>query len=105
MLFGNWKVDDNGISWSGTGLNRFVIPGDQLNKTMPDGSEEGLFYEWIILATEESWLTQNDLYDLNYAFVFAIAKFGLEFNYDIFDSTLADQYDQFDAEDAEDLDL
>ncbi|MBD0368406.1 MAG: hypothetical protein ICV53_20170, partial [Flavisolibacter sp.] len=44
----------------------------------------------------------NDLYDLNFAFVYAIAKFGLEFNYEVFDATLAEQYNQFEEEDNED---
>lgn len=105
MQFGNWKVDDKGISWTASGFQRFEIPGDQLNKTMPDSRSEGLFYEWIMLATAEDWLTQNDLYDLNYAFIYAAAKFNVDFNYNIFDSTLEEQYEQFDAEDDEDPDL
>jgi hypothetical protein len=57
-----------------------------------------------MLATNEDWLTQNDLYDLNYTSVFAVAKFNLDFNYEVFDATLAEQYEIFDAEDEEDSD-
>jgi hypothetical protein len=99
MEFGNWLIDDNGIQWKGDSLNRFVIPHDTLNRT--SGQDGSAFYDWIILATNEDWLTQNDLYDLNFAFVYAIAKFNLDFNYEIFDATLADQYEQFDEEDEE----
>lgn len=105
MLFGNWEVNDNGIEWKGKGFGRFVIPLNNLNATKQEGSDNTLYYDWILRATTEDWLTQNDLYDLNYAFVYAFAKSGLEFNYDIFDATLADQYDQFDAEDNEDFEL
>ena len=99
MEFGNWQVDDKGIHWAGDKMNRFVIPSDSLNRV--SGQDGSAFYDWIILATNEDWLTQNDLYDLNFAFVYAIAQFKLDFNYEIFDATLADQYEQFDEEDEE----
>lgn len=105
MLFGNWEVNDNGIEWKGKGFGRFVIPMEKLNAKTRDDTNNAVYYEWILLATGEDWLTQNDLYDLNYAFVYAFAKSGLDFNYEIFDATLADQYDQFDAEDNEDFEL
>jgi hypothetical protein len=99
MEFGNWQVDEKGIHWNGDKLNRFEIPPDSLNRV--SGQDGSAFYDWIILATNEDWLTQNDLYDLNFAFVYAIAQFKLDFNYEIFDATLADQYEQFDEEDEE----
>ncbi len=97
MVFGSWKIDNDTISWNGRGLHRFVIPGNELNKIRI--ANEDKLYDWILLATTEDWLTQNDLYDLNYAFVYAIAKFNLEFDYDIFDNTLAEQYELFEMED------
>jgi hypothetical protein len=106
MQFANWLVTESTIEWNGGGLGRFVIPLPQLNKvTAGNNPEEPIFYEWILLATKEDWLTQNDLFDLNYAFVYGIAKAGLEFNYDIFDATLEEQFDQFDMEDNEDFEL
>lgn len=102
MLFGNWKVNDEGIAWNSAGLNRFVIPRNGLVNTKQENDDEPVLYEWILTATEEAWITQNDLYDLNYAFVFAVAKFGADFNYEIFDATLAEQYEQFEMEDEED---
>jgi|SRR5215218_5339662 len=100
MVFGSWKIDNDTISWNGRGLHRFVIPGNELNKIRI--ANEDKLYDWILLATAEDWLTQNDLYDLNYAFVYAIAKFNLEFDYDILDNTLAEQYELFEMEDDED---
>ncbi len=58
---------------------------------------------WIFVATDEDWLTENDLYDLNFAFVYAIAKFNLDFDYEIFDHTLERQYELFEDEDDEDF--
>ena len=102
MLFGNWKVSDEGIGWNSNGFNHFIIPKEELNRVRTSASGEGDRYDWILLATEEDWLTQNDLYDLNFAFVYAVARFNLEFNYEIFDETLEDQYEQFDDEEEDD---
>lgn len=105
MQFGNWQVTDNSIEWKGGGFSRFVIPINDLNATAQNNANNAVYYDWILRATDEDWLTQNDLFDLNYAFVYAFAKSGLEFNYEIFDETLEEQYDQFDAEDNEDFEL
>ncbi len=104
MKFGEWKVTENSIEWNG-GLQRFVIPTDELNSTSAGNKDDEVLYKWIVLATEEDWLTQNDLYDLNYAFVFAAGKSGINFSYDIFDATLAYQYELFESEDEEDFEL
>ncbi|MEJ7827123.1 MAG: hypothetical protein WKF91_02975 [Segetibacter sp.] len=103
MLFGNWKITEDSIIWNGDESQQFVIPAAHLNITIVDFTSNVTCYETILLATNEDWLTQNDLYDLNYAFVYAIAKFGLDFNYDIFDTTLAQQYEQFEREDEDDV--
>ncbi|HEX8460331.1 MAG TPA: hypothetical protein VF623_02830 [Segetibacter sp.] len=100
MNFGNWDVTEKGISWKGSPLQKFEIPANKLTATR-QGGEDG-FYEWILLATDQDWLAQNDLYDLNFAFVYTAAKLNLDFNYDIFDATLDEQYDQFEEEDDED---
>lgn len=101
MQFGVWKINDDNIQWIGEGSNRFVIPKDDL--TAISYAKEGqFFYNCILLATNEEWLTQDDLYDLNFAFVYAAAKWGLEFSYEIFDVTLEEQYEQFEEDDEED---
>ena len=104
MYFGNWVVTDSTIEWKGSQLERFVIPIKELNATRQIDSET-TYYDWILVATDKDWLTQNDLYDLNYAFVYGIARAGLPFDYDIFDATLEEQFDQFDMEDNEDFEL
>ena len=105
MKFGNWQISDTHIEWKGGGASSFAIPFDDMNVTRANEEDEPVFYEWILRATDEDWLTQNDLFDLNYAFVFAIAKTGLDFDYDIFDATLEEQFDRFDMEDNEDFEL
>lgn len=102
MLIGNWKIKDDAILWTGAGLQRFVIPVQELTETQTAWDGTTLFYKWILLATDEEWLSQDDLYDLNYAFVYAAAKYGLKFNYTIFDATLEEQYERLDTEEDED---
>ena len=101
MQFGNWIVTEESIEWSNDDLNRFFVPKDDSTAIRYD-KKGSFFYDWILKATEEDWLTQDDLYDLNFAFVYAVAKWGLEFSYDTFDATLEEQYEQFDEEEDED---
>ncbi|GEO08915.1 hypothetical protein [Segetibacter aerophilus] len=105
MDFGNWKVTDSNIEWKGGGIHKFSMPLSELNATRQDSTDNTVFYDWILRATAEDWLTQNDLFDLNYGFVYGIAKAGLDFNFEIFDATLEEQFDQFDMEDNEDFEL
>ena len=101
MEFGNWIVTQTGISWNGQALQRFEIPADKLNVIRHGNADDNNLYEWILLATDEDWLTENDLVDLNFAFVFAVAKFGLDFDYEIFDTTLDYQFELFEDEERE----
>ena len=100
MNFGNWNVTADSIAWNGGGPNRFEIPKDGLN-AIRQSKTNGALYDWILKATAEDWITQNDLFDLNFAFVYAAARFDADFDYETFDATLAEQYDQFDAEELE----
>jgi hypothetical protein len=101
MQFGNWLITDDTIEWQGNELQRFVVPKDTLTSLRYD-RKGSFFYDWILRATDEDWLTQDDLYDLNFAFVYAAAKWSLEFSYETFDATLEEQYEQFDEEEDED---
>jgi hypothetical protein len=101
MEFGNWIVKQNGISWNGQALQRFEIPAEKLNVIRQSNTDDNNLYEWILLATDEDWLTENDLVDLNFAFVYGAAKFGLDFNYEVFDATLDYQFELFEDEERE----
>jgi hypothetical protein len=98
MNIGNWKVSEAGIEWAGDSLNRFSINAAQLAETVT--IEEGMaeMYKWIVLATEEVWLTEDDLYDFNNAFIYATASTNQAFDYEIFDRTLSYQYELLDEE-------
>ena len=97
MQFGNWLITVDTIEWRGDELQQFVIPKETLTALRYD-KKGSFFYDWILLATDEDWLDQDDLYDLNFAFVYATATWGQEFSYQTFDATLEEQYEQFDEE-------
>ena len=102
MKFGNWAVTAEGIEWQHN-LERFVVNQEQLLQTTDEYNGDGIMYKWILLATEEDWLTEDDLYDFNFAFVYAAAKSANQFNYEIFDRTVEYQYEMLDDEDDEDM--
>jgi len=101
MKFGNWKITDTTIEWSGEGLNRFVIEIQQMLQTETLKPLNLDLYKWILFATNEEWLTEDDLYDLNFAFTFAAGASGRHFDYEIFDRTLEYQFNMLDNEEEE----
>ena len=94
-------MTEDSIVWTEPGESQFELFKDELLtlKTSVMGTP---LYEYILLATDQEWLSENDLYDFNYAFVYAAAKFKLDFSYEIFDETLAEQFEQFEKEDDDD---
>jgi hypothetical protein len=101
MKFGNWNILGNTIEWSGNSLQRFVINRESLLDTTPSPITGIDLYKWIVLATDEEWLTHDDLYDLNFAFVFAAGGNPQEFDYALFDRTVEYQFDILEDEDEE----
>lgn len=101
MEFGNWMVNQNSISWKGEEWQVLEVEKEALTTVRYD-SKGSFLYDWILKITEFSWLTQDDLYDFNFAFVYACAKWDLEFSYPTFDATLAEQYEQLDEEEDDD---
>lgn len=98
MKFGNWAITKTTIEWAGQGLKRFVIEKQQLLETKRVEQLNEDLYKWIVLATDEDWLTDDDLYDLNFAFVFAAGASRQNLNYEVFDRTLDYQFDILDDE-------
>ena len=104
MTFGNWEVTEDGIEWTGATSQKFVINKDTLTEIIKQPADPHPKYKWIISATEEDWLSEDDLYDLNFAFVYAVANFGADFDYQVFDDTLTFQYLELDEEEEEEDD-
>jgi len=106
MIFGNWEVTEDGVEWIGSAAQKFIIDKGSLTEIIKGTGDPHSKYKWIISATEEDWLNEDDLYDLNFAFVYAVANFGADFDYQVFDDTLSFQYLQLDEEENdEDSDL
>ena len=103
MQFGEWKITGSTIEWAGNGIERFVIDRSSLLETILHETSFQPMYKWLVLATEEDWLTEDDLYDLNFAFVFAAGASNEEFDYEIFDTTVEYQYDLFDDEEEDEF--
>ena len=74
--FGNWGISDQGIEW----LKKpaYLIPVHNLADE-DTGRNKGM-YQILLHMTEKNWLSKNDLYNLNTAFVFALEHFGLGFS-------------------------
>ncbi len=104
MKFGNWNITGTSIEWTGDDGNKFEIEKPLLLEitTVADGVE-GL-YKWLVLATDQEWLNEEDLYDLNYAFMFAAGAYPENFNYERFDNTMEYQFEMFDGEEEDDED-
>ena len=98
MNIGNWKITEKSIEWNGDSMNRFSIDAAQLSETVTIELGMDEMYKWILLATEEDWLSHDDLYDFNHAFIYATASTGQSFDYEIFDRTLTYQYELLDEE-------
>ncbi len=100
MQFGNWNITESGIVYNGGSSASFEVPINELARTTEEGDQPAM-YHWVLQVTDHPGLEHDDVYDFNYAFVYATAKFGIAFDYGIFDETLAEQYDRFGFEDEE----
>jgi len=105
MDFGKWTVSESGISWNGEGDQVYGIEGMDLAETI-EGDDGILMYNALLQPLQEEFIEFDDLVDLSYAFVFAFASSTEEFDYEIFDQTLAYQASLFedDEDDEEDDD-
>ncbi len=98
MKFGNWTTNDAGIEWQGKPANQFRIPVEGLLEITNDAEPGSELYQCIVNATGEEWLTDDDLYDLTFAFVYLAGTKQLSFDYQVLDQTLAYQFDLLEEE-------
>lgn len=102
MRFGNWKLKDNTIEWSGSDGSSFVI--DKKSVLQTESNDNITMYKWIVLATDEDKFSEDDLYDLNFAFVYVAGTMQSGFDYEIFDNTLDYQFEMLDLDSEEEDD-
>jgi hypothetical protein len=99
MKFGNWNVGTDYIEYSGEAFQRFSIPVKELLERVEVADAGDGLYKWIVLATEEDSLSVDELYDLNFAIVYAAGRAGLDLDYSVFDRTVEYQFSVLDDED------
>lgn len=98
MNFGNWKITDTAIEWNGEEATQFTIALQKLLETTKDPSSGEKVYTCILQATNQDWLAEDDLYDLNFAVAYAAGASGQPFDYAIFDQSLEYQYNTLENE-------
>ncbi|RYY55959.1 MAG: hypothetical protein EOO09_08385 [Chitinophagaceae bacterium] len=98
-IFGSWLVTEKGIDWNDAGgKNKFSIPVQELTAIEQEEGDDPM-YKWLVLAIDEDWIDPEDLYDLNYAFVYACGKLDIDFNYETLETTLDYQFDSMNIDD------
>lgn len=76
IKIGNWQVISDGIEF--TGDNEYFIPKESL---LERGSgERKNMYDFLVHLPTKSWLSVEDIYTLNTAYIYAINYFRLDLN-------------------------
>ena len=104
MRFGNWDVKEGTIEWAGEEAANIVIHKEQLLETTPVADRADALYKSLLNATVQHALGEDDLYDLNFAFVYAAGAWQKDISYDIFDQTVAYQFEILEEDDDEEND-
>lgn len=90
--FGNWFLDDDGITWNGP--REYFISKDSLLLTGPGGWNN--VYDVLVSIALKDWVTQKDLQDLNEAFEAALKRYGFNHNPAVsWEATMKEQHQQF----------
>lgn len=77
IKIGNWLIDQDGINWDGTPSLKYSIS----KSTLTDS--RGKAYDWLLHMPEKTWLTREDVYAFNTAFIFAMEAYGIPFTSDL----------------------
>lgn len=73
IKIGNWLIDYDGINWEGVPSTNYFISKKTL--TQSRGNE----YDWLLHMSEKPWLTKEDIYALNTAFIYAMEAYGISY--------------------------
>jgi len=68
---GNWLINKEGIIWDGPTNIDYKILKNRILESRED------MYDWLTHMPEKSWLTREDIYALNTAFIYAIEVFNI----------------------------
>jgi hypothetical protein len=77
IKIGNWTITEEGIKWSGKEEIKYFIGKERITERA-QGTKTDM-YDWLIHMVERPWLTREDIYALNTAFVYALEYFDIGF--------------------------
>lgn len=89
LKIGNWLINNDGIKWDGSGGGIVTLERDSITEF--GSAERGNVYDWLIHVPEKTWMTPEDTYALNAAFIYAVGVFNLNFDADCFAESLIAQ--------------
>ena len=78
LTIGNWLITYKGIEWKGNSGRPLLIEKETL-LDIREADEKGDMYDWLLHITEKNWLSENDIYALNTAYIFALEYFEIGF--------------------------
>lgn len=78
IKIGNWIIKDDGIHWAGQPETGLVIEKERLNEGGPGDRVE--MYDWLVHLPTKTWLTNEDIYALNTALIYALEYFDIGFD-------------------------
>jgi len=72
LQIGKWLITNDGIEWTGVPFTGYYINKELLLKKSHDHKDAS---DWLLHLAYKNWLTEQDIYALNTAFMAAIERF------------------------------
>ena len=72
LQIGKWLITEDGIEWTGKTYKGYYISRERL---LQEGGELQGTYDWLLHMPRKKWLTEQDVYALNTAFMAALELF------------------------------
>jgi hypothetical protein len=72
LQIGKWLITEDGIEWTGTRYKGYYISRERL---LQEGLEKRGTYDWLLHLAHKNWVTEQDIYTLNTAFIIALELF------------------------------
>lgn len=88
FIIGNWNISEDGISWNKSD-NEYFIPKEDLIES--GSSERKNMYDWLVHLPTKDWLSAEDIYALNTAFIYAMELYNFDFKENSFVESFMEQ--------------
>lgn len=73
---GNWTIKEDGIHWNDVD-NEYFIPKQNLSESGTGDRQNA--YDWLVHLSTKAWVSTEDIYTLNSAFIYAMELYNLNF--------------------------